>query len=234
MPWQLLQPLLGYPVVTCAISWTYTAWFVVMFGTLVWQAFFAPGGPLRMQYLLAFSFSWFLVGNILGGGLLVGRSLLFRISCTLPILTPPRWTYLRAVSRTLAACRLRDLGSPLELLCGDPRRQYRHLGDAEHACGRSVLTALVAWRTGGARHRLTIFATVIVIGSCPPRVALRGRCSRRRALAIMFWMVAGAVVNDSIGYLLKHSFRHQCRHQIKSGWPKGAQCRFRSKLLAQD
>src|SRR5262245_59694845 len=40
-PWELLQPLLGYPAVTWTISLIYTLWFFVMFGTLFWQAFFA-------------------------------------------------------------------------------------------------------------------------------------------------------------------------------------------------
>src|SRR5262249_1481095 len=36
-----------------------------MFAMLIWQAFFARGTAVRMQFLLAFAFSWFIAGNIL-------------------------------------------------------------------------------------------------------------------------------------------------------------------------
>jgi hypothetical protein len=40
MPWEWLQPILGHPPVTSAISVAYGGWFFVMFGVLIWQAFF--------------------------------------------------------------------------------------------------------------------------------------------------------------------------------------------------
>src|SRR5258706_101181 len=65
LPWEWLQPLLGYPAVTWSINAAYDAWFVVVFAALIWQAFFARGSALRMQFLLAFSLSWFVAGNVL-------------------------------------------------------------------------------------------------------------------------------------------------------------------------
>src|SRR5258706_2422915 len=65
MPWEWLQPVLGYPMITVGISIAYDAWFILMFGVLLWQAFFARAGLLRMQFLLAFAFSWFIAGNVL-------------------------------------------------------------------------------------------------------------------------------------------------------------------------
>jgi hypothetical protein len=64
-PWEWLQPLLGHPPVTAAINLVYDGWFAVMFGALIWQAFSARVGILRMQFLLAFAFAWFFAGNVL-------------------------------------------------------------------------------------------------------------------------------------------------------------------------
>src|SRR5258706_10847354 len=65
LPWEILQPVLGYPVITTLINFAYDIWFVAMFGMLIWQAFFARGTALRMQFLLAFALSWFVAGNVL-------------------------------------------------------------------------------------------------------------------------------------------------------------------------
>ena len=64
-PWTLLQPYLGFPPVTAAINFVYDAWFLVMFTVLLWQAFSAKRDELRLQFLLAFSFGWFIGGNLL-------------------------------------------------------------------------------------------------------------------------------------------------------------------------
>ena len=63
-PWELLQPVLGFPFVTFLMNTVYDSWFVIMFGCLFWQAFSARGSVVRMQYLLAFAFSWFIAGNL--------------------------------------------------------------------------------------------------------------------------------------------------------------------------
>jgi hypothetical protein len=64
-PWALLQPYFGFPPVTAAINFVYDAWFLVMFTVLLWQAFSARRDELRLQFLLAFSFGWFIGGNLL-------------------------------------------------------------------------------------------------------------------------------------------------------------------------
>jgi hypothetical protein len=64
-PWEVLQPWLGHPPITAAINFIYDCWFVVMFGSLIHQAFAARANALRLQFLLAFAFSWFIAGNVL-------------------------------------------------------------------------------------------------------------------------------------------------------------------------
>ncbi|HEX2593586.1 MAG TPA: phosphatase PAP2 family protein [Rhizomicrobium sp.] len=63
--WMWLQPVLGYPIITTAINAIYDLWFAVMFGSLFWMAFAKDNTALRIQFLLAFAFSWFIAGNVL-------------------------------------------------------------------------------------------------------------------------------------------------------------------------
>ena len=63
-PWELLQPLLGYPWVTAAINFLYHAWFFVLYGLIVWQAFTLRTPHLRMQFLISFVVSWVLLGSV--------------------------------------------------------------------------------------------------------------------------------------------------------------------------
>jgi hypothetical protein len=194
MPWQLLQPLLGYPVVTWTISGIYTAWFMVMFGTLVWQAFFAPGGPLRTQFLLAFAVSWFLVGNVL--------AVIFSSAgpCYFGFLYAPdpyaaQMDYLRAVNGRwpLAAIEIQD-----RLWTSYAATHGANIGISAMPSMHieiAVLMAFVAWRTRrwlGIAY--TAFAAVIVIGSVHLawHYAVDGIAGV--ALAIMIWMAAGRLV----------------------------------------
>jgi len=64
-PWQWLQPIFGTPAMTAALSLLYDVWFVLMFGSLILVAFAARNSRLRMQFLLAFAFEWFIAGNVL-------------------------------------------------------------------------------------------------------------------------------------------------------------------------
>jgi membrane-associated phospholipid phosphatase len=63
--WQLLQPVLGYPLITTILSFAYGAWFPVMFGCLFWQLTRKQADRTRDQYLLAFALAWFFVGFVI-------------------------------------------------------------------------------------------------------------------------------------------------------------------------
>ncbi len=70
VPWEILQPVLGYAPITIGLGFLYGLWFVLMFGLLIWHAFSAASGSLeegwrRLQFLLAFGFSWFIGGSVL-------------------------------------------------------------------------------------------------------------------------------------------------------------------------
>lgn len=64
-PWTLLQPVLGYPLVTSAVNFLYNMWFPVMFGVLYWQTFTLRHESLRHRYLLSFFLCWIVNGTIL-------------------------------------------------------------------------------------------------------------------------------------------------------------------------
>ena len=64
-PFELLQAFLGYPIVTSAINVIYNLWLAVMFLCLFAQAFGQRTSRLRLQFLLAFAFTWFGAGNVL-------------------------------------------------------------------------------------------------------------------------------------------------------------------------
>jgi hypothetical protein len=53
-PWQLLHPIIGYPLLTSVINFIYNLWFFVMFFVFYWQAFSLRDLKLRMQFLISF------------------------------------------------------------------------------------------------------------------------------------------------------------------------------------
>ena len=68
-PWEWLQPVLGYPLVTMGIYKVYIAWLLAIHIVLFWQIFSLQRPLLRMRFLIAFVLTWALVGS-LGGTLL--------------------------------------------------------------------------------------------------------------------------------------------------------------------
>lgn len=63
-PWVLLQPILGYPVVTGAINVLYNLWFFVAHGMFVLLAFTTSRPEIRMRYLLSYTLSWIVLGTL--------------------------------------------------------------------------------------------------------------------------------------------------------------------------
>lgn len=63
--WQVLQPALGYPMVTAALALLYHAWFLLIYIGTLYVLFWPAAAPVRRQYLLAFFLIWTLVGGFL-------------------------------------------------------------------------------------------------------------------------------------------------------------------------
>lgn len=63
-PWRLLQPVLGTPAVTSAVSFVYGLWFFATFTAVLWYAFSREDLRLRRQFLLSFVVTWILLGTV--------------------------------------------------------------------------------------------------------------------------------------------------------------------------
>lgn len=64
-PWQILQPMLGWPAITQAIDFAYFMWFPVLWLTIIWQAWHGDrGSVVRSQFLVAFAMCWILLGSV--------------------------------------------------------------------------------------------------------------------------------------------------------------------------
>jgi hypothetical protein len=61
-PWELLQPVLGHPRITQAISRIYLLWFVLLFGA--WGVWALTSHPERMRFLISYVLCWILLGNL--------------------------------------------------------------------------------------------------------------------------------------------------------------------------
>ena len=63
--WEVLQPVLGYPVITATLAFLYHTWILLPYVGTIYILFFAAGEPVMRQYLLAFFATWALVGGLL-------------------------------------------------------------------------------------------------------------------------------------------------------------------------
>lgn len=61
--WLTLQPYVGFPIVTSAISFFYHAWFLLIYSGTIYFAIYAPS--FRRTYFFCFFSSWFLIGIVL-------------------------------------------------------------------------------------------------------------------------------------------------------------------------
>ncbi len=64
-PWEIIQPLVGMPVISHFIDIIYGAWFVVMLTAVFWFIFISKNEQLRRQFLLTYILSWAINGTVL-------------------------------------------------------------------------------------------------------------------------------------------------------------------------
>lgn len=64
-PWEWLMPVLGFSVVTMAVSFFYKLWFIVKFFVMYWQAFSVTRPALRERFFIALLGIWIVNGTLL-------------------------------------------------------------------------------------------------------------------------------------------------------------------------
>lgn len=63
--WLLLQPVMGYPIITAATAAAYHAWLMLLYGSCIYFALFCSNKTLRRRYFIAFLGIWTIVGVLL-------------------------------------------------------------------------------------------------------------------------------------------------------------------------
>jgi membrane-associated phospholipid phosphatase len=204
-PWQLLQPLLGHPPITATINFVYDLWFVVMFGSLIAQAFAWRGSALRMQFLLAFAFSWFMAGNLL--------ALAFSSAgpCFYGMLHLPNDPYLSQMQYLRSAAEHWPVGSVA--IQDTLWRLYQHGNFAFGGISAmpsmhvtiAVVVMMLGWRIGKRTGSLlTIFTALIMIGAVRLGWHYLVDVLAGAVLGFIFWYAAGWIA-------LKYETRMQAR-----------------------
>jgi hypothetical protein len=63
--WRMLQPVLGYPIVTAALSIMYVVWFFVIYASSIYFCFLSVDRELRTRYFIAYFATWTICGVVL-------------------------------------------------------------------------------------------------------------------------------------------------------------------------
>jgi hypothetical protein len=194
VPWRVLQPLVGYPLVTVALNLVYEAWFPVMFGCFAWQAFAPRSSAVRTQYMLAFAFCWFLAGNVLATIFSSAGPCFYGYFVSGPNPYAPQLDYLRHVSESwpVWSVGIQDaLWTAYKTghgqISGISAMPSMHVTIA-------TLMALLGWRVSRrAGIFFTAFAGLIFVGSIALawHYAVDGLAGI--VLAIAFWLAAGKI-----------------------------------------
>jgi hypothetical protein len=167
LPWELLQPVFGYPLVTRALDLVYVSWFFVLYGILLWQIFSLRDQRLRTQFIATFMLAWIVLGT-LGATLLSSAGpCYYGLVTGLPDPYAPLMDYLREVSKTyhLFALQAQDY-----LWTGYQQRQTA-FGDGISAMpsmhlSMATLFVLLAWRRSRRLGAVfTIYGLLIFVAS---------------------------------------------------------------------
>lgn len=198
-PYELLQPLLGHPLVTSLMAGLYTFWFVVLMLTVVWQAFTTRNPALRQQFFLTFLLLWIVLGTC--GALLLSSAGPVYFDRILAELGPyqPLLSYLRQAHEQYSVVAVRGH----EYLWRVYMAGGANFGTGISAmpsmhCAMTTLFAIIGWKTNRTLGiAYTIFAVTIQFGSVHLawHYAIDGYVSTVSVLAL--WWLVGRIMRAS-------------------------------------
>jgi len=165
-PWQILQPLLGTPLVTFAFNVIYNAWFFILAGFFVWIGFMRGNPAFRMQYLLASILCWGIGGNALAILLSSAGPCYFEPLGLQPNPYAPLMDYLHEVNQSYSIWALATQDMLWKGYLGENMGVNMISAMPSMHIATSTLFALVAYR---ASQRLglvmSLYALLIFLGS---------------------------------------------------------------------
>jgi len=196
-PWRILQPVLGYPLVTSVINFAYNSWFFVLFGGWIWQGFGKSLTPLQRRYLLAFCVTWLLGTSISGVIFASGGPCYYGKLVAGPDPYLPLMDYLNRTAQIVPVWALdvqamlwesyKNGGGPVAGISAMPSMHV----------GTCVLLTLLGFATGKRwlGWAFAIFAIVIFLGSIHLawHYAIDGYAGA--AIALFAWWLAGGLVD---------------------------------------
>jgi hypothetical protein len=166
-PWEILQPILGFPYVTHVINICYDAWFFLLFLSAFVMAFKLTPPRLRMQFFLTLLVSWSLLGNLMAAALASVGPAFYGLLTGGPDPFAPLMAYLNAANEhyEIGALQVQDwLWSAYEAKENAVGRGISAMPSIHVAS--ALLFALVWWRLNRVVGILmAVFCAVILLGS---------------------------------------------------------------------
>lgn len=166
-PWALLQPVLGYPMVTAGVNFLYNLWYLIMYVLLMLQIFDTRNAALRMRFLLSFLLTWIVLGTF-GAMAFSSMGPCFdpaAASGTGPF--APLMAYLRQASESVPIPTL----ELQQMLWENYQNKGTAIGSGISAMPSmhvaiAILMALFGWgHSRAAGIALSIYALIVLIGS---------------------------------------------------------------------
>jgi len=62
--WRVLQPFVGFPIITWLLNWNYHLWMGAMFGVTIFAVGMVDKPQLRLQYLFSYILCWSILGTL--------------------------------------------------------------------------------------------------------------------------------------------------------------------------
>jgi len=193
LPWELLQPALGHPVVTRTIDVLYILWLPINAGVLVWQGWSRRG--VRSRFFLSYLLIYIVLGTAGAIALSSAGPCYFEAVTGRPSPYAALMGYLTTLDAEQPIIALRVQRTLWENYATGQNMPFVGISAMPSVhVAVAVLFALLGWRTSSWLGWLfTIYAGVILVGSVHLgwHYAVDGYVSIAGALAI--WALVGAL-----------------------------------------